>query len=361
MSQIAEVRAFPLAYPEPNDDGSTRHTTLVRVTTADGLVGWARRRPCGPRPRGRSRHRRDGPGAPAGWARPARHHGPLAALMRAHTWWCGDGDRPPSPSAPPRTWPSGISRRTDGRAAVLLLAGACASACASASALTPARPARRDGRRFWCHRRIGRHSGQFASASAARPAWQVDPARDLAFVAAVRAAVGPDVEIMVDLGYNVLRAHAGHPHDPRLSQPTTSAGSRTPCRAGTWDGHRQLRAAVTTPIATGEAPDVRAVPPAAHCAGAADVILVDAGRAEGVTGYWKIQELAASAGAWSTPTPGHGGAGPRPAPTSPPPPRAMPSSSSLPCFNPAARAGARAMRDREGGAGRPSPTGPGPA
>ncbi len=37
---IKEIKAFPLAYPEPHYKGIERYITLARVETEDGLVGW---------------------------------------------------------------------------------------------------------------------------------------------------------------------------------------------------------------------------------------------------------------------------------------------------------------------------------
>jgi L-alanine-DL-glutamate epimerase-like enolase superfamily enzyme len=38
--RIADVAAFPIAYPEPNDFGRTRRLVIVRVETEGGAVGW---------------------------------------------------------------------------------------------------------------------------------------------------------------------------------------------------------------------------------------------------------------------------------------------------------------------------------
>jgi len=38
--KVAAVEAIPVAYPEPNDHGSTRHLLLVRITSDDGAIGW---------------------------------------------------------------------------------------------------------------------------------------------------------------------------------------------------------------------------------------------------------------------------------------------------------------------------------
>lgn len=37
---IKRITAHPLRYPEPHDHGAIRHVTLARVETADGTVGW---------------------------------------------------------------------------------------------------------------------------------------------------------------------------------------------------------------------------------------------------------------------------------------------------------------------------------
>ena len=40
MHVITRIDAYPLAYPEPHYGGRVRYITLVRIETADGVVGW---------------------------------------------------------------------------------------------------------------------------------------------------------------------------------------------------------------------------------------------------------------------------------------------------------------------------------
>ena len=40
MDRIVKVEPIPVSYPEPNDFNALRHLCLVKVTTADGVVGW---------------------------------------------------------------------------------------------------------------------------------------------------------------------------------------------------------------------------------------------------------------------------------------------------------------------------------
>jgi len=40
MTKIARIEPIPIQYPDPNDFGTIRRTVLVRVETSDGVVGW---------------------------------------------------------------------------------------------------------------------------------------------------------------------------------------------------------------------------------------------------------------------------------------------------------------------------------
>jgi len=40
MSKVRTVEAIPVSYPEPNDFNALRHLCLVKITTDDGVVGW---------------------------------------------------------------------------------------------------------------------------------------------------------------------------------------------------------------------------------------------------------------------------------------------------------------------------------
>lgn len=40
MTKIARIEPIPIQYPDPNDFGTIRRTVLVRVETSDGVIGW---------------------------------------------------------------------------------------------------------------------------------------------------------------------------------------------------------------------------------------------------------------------------------------------------------------------------------
>ena len=118
-----------------------------------------------------------------------------------------------------------------------------------------------------------------------------DMRRDLDFVAAVRAAIGPDVDFMVDIGYKVRYEVM---QAVRVTRGFEQHGIRwieDPLPYEDWDGYLRLRDAIQTPIATGER--LWRVADYQHLIerGIGDIILVDAGRAEGVTGWERVSRL----------------------------------------------------------------------
>lgn len=307
MTRIAEIKAFPLAYPEPNDNGATRHICLVRVTTDDGLVGWGEAVTMWPEASRAVKLIVETGLAPLLLGRDLRDVTALWQLMKAHTWWYGDGGIATFALSAIDIALWDLKGKAMGVPLYQLLGGrqreqlrVCVSTHPSKASIEAM------ARDFADHVAAGVTAVKFGFGKRGDARLGVDPARDLEFVRAVREAVGPAVDIMVDLGHNVR-------YEPmqaiRMTRAFAEHGIRwieDPLPRWDWDGYRQLRAAVTTPIATGEElwtlEDYRRL----IAAGFADVILVDAGRAEGVTGYWRVQELAAlngravNAHAWSS-------------------------------------------------------------
>jgi L-alanine-DL-glutamate epimerase-like enolase superfamily enzyme len=122
----------------------------------------------------------------------------------------------------------------------------------------------------------------------------VDEVRDLAFVKTVRAAIGEEAGFIVDVGakcrWDLPRAirSAAAMSEYRLTW------LEDPFHPDNLSAYQRLRAAVPQmKIAFGERffnqYDYQRLLEAQSC----DVILVDPGRAEGITGMWKIIQLAA--------------------------------------------------------------------
>jgi L-alanine-DL-glutamate epimerase-like enolase superfamily enzyme len=124
-----------------------------------------------------------------------------------------------------------------------------------------------------------------------------DEGRDMAIARTVREAVGLDVEVICDVvalaGWD--SAHAIR-MARRLHEEVRLYWLEDPLPEQDLDGYRRLHDAVDVRICTGEKGWH-----AAHFRGliesaAIDVIMVDPGKAEGVTGTWAIITMAAAAG-----------------------------------------------------------------
>jgi L-alanine-DL-glutamate epimerase-like enolase superfamily enzyme len=124
-----------------------------------------------------------------------------------------------------------------------------------------------------------------------------DEARDMTIAQAVRGAVGDAIDIICDVvalaGWTP--EHAIH-MARRLDDEVGLYWLEDPLPENDLDGYRALRAAVTTRICTGEKGWTGDHFARLIGSGALDVIMVDPGKAEGVTGVWNVIRAAANAG-----------------------------------------------------------------
>jgi L-alanine-DL-glutamate epimerase-like enolase superfamily enzyme len=121
-----------------------------------------------------------------------------------------------------------------------------------------------------------------------------DPEQDVALVALARDALGPDVELSVDvavwwswtLDHAVRMAHRLHEYDLAWLEDALVFDD--------FAGYAQLRAAAPMAVATGERlwrpDDYRRL----VAARAADIVLIDPGRVEGISGTKQAADLAAA-------------------------------------------------------------------
>jgi L-alanine-DL-glutamate epimerase-like enolase superfamily enzyme len=134
-----------------------------------------------------------------------------------------------------------------------------------------------------------------------------DESRDLAVGRAVRAAVGPDTPVILDVvalaGWDAARAIR---MCRRLDDEVGLYWFEDPLPEQDIAGYQALRRAVTTRICTGEKGWHEVHFRTLIESGAIDVIMLDPAKAEGITGSWRIIQAAAAAGlswnahAWSS-------------------------------------------------------------
>jgi L-alanine-DL-glutamate epimerase-like enolase superfamily enzyme len=285
VTAIERIEAFPLRYPEPNDANRDRYVTLARIETDDGAVGWGE--------------------CISQWPESAlavktiveRGLAPLLAgkdptevrrrwlEMRDHSFWIGMGGTVTFAVSAVDMALWDVAGKLAGVPVHRLLGGklhdrvrACASMIWHPGDLevTAAEFAECRDRGFtWIKGGWGRDPDT---------AFGLDPKRDVAVVAACREAVGEDVEISCDVS---ARANWTATHAIEMAkrfEPYRLAWLEDALHHEDHDGWRRLREAAPMHLATGErcwtVEDYRRL----VRSDGVDIVLIDPGRAEGLTG-----------------------------------------------------------------------------
>ena len=293
---IADVEAFPLPYTEPNDDGRTRFVCLVKVTTDDGVEGWGE---------GVTLFE-EATYAVAALVTGLREYlvglpaDPVAAgrAMRDRMWWYGNAGLSCFALAAIDTALWDALGRAEGRSLLDLLGGPAHDllpTVTTSHATMGNLRSMAEVMATWvveaqsCGIKVG-----FGKAGEARLG--IEHQRDVAFVRELRSALGPGPKILVDIGASVhwtvaesiARTLAFEEHDMYWIEE--------PLGADNPEGYAALTAATSTLIAYGEREwTVRGIERIV-ATGTVDVVGIDPGRAEGVTGFMQAAQLIDSAG-----------------------------------------------------------------
>jgi L-alanine-DL-glutamate epimerase-like enolase superfamily enzyme len=116
------------------------------------------------------------------------------------------------------------------------------------------------------------------------------PVEDARRLAAIRAAVGPDLDLMVDANQSLTAADAIR--RCRLLEPSDPYWFEEPLPADDVSGHAMLTAATTVPVAVGESMySVTQFAEYLH-RNAAGIVQVDVARIGGITPWLKVAHLA---------------------------------------------------------------------
>lgn len=294
---IARVEAFPLRYAEPNNNGKIRHVALVRLETASGAVGWGEAITGtedasiamkvivdrGFKDRLIGRNPRD---VEAIWAE-----------FRETTYWTGNGGIVTFAISAIDMALWDLAGRIAGLPLHRLLGGKRRDRVRAASSVifdTADLPG--IGRQFADLRARGYTVLKGGWGHDLSIAFGRDAKRDVAIVRTVREAVGDDAEIIVDVaaGSGWTASHAITM--ARAFEPYRLYWLEDALVEGDLAGWGRLRAGTATPLCTGEKgwtiPHFRGL----IDSGTLDVVMIDPGRAEGVTGTKKVIDLAADAG-----------------------------------------------------------------
>lgn len=295
-SLIDNVRAFALRYPEPHDSMRIRCVTLARVETVDGIVGWGE---CISQMQDSALATKvliDRGFAPLLEGADATDVRARWEEMRAYTYWHGQGGIASFAISALDTALWDIAGKAAGLPVHALLGGKLSDrlrVCASVILNTLDLDAL--GAEFADYRARGYTWIKGGWGQEPSAGFGMDEERDVAIARTVRDAVGPHVKISLDIS---ARANLDSARAVRLAHRLEEfdlAWLEDPLHHEDVEGYRRIRAATEIRIATGERAwtldDYRRL---VH-GGAVDILLLDPGRIEGITGTWRAAQLADAA------------------------------------------------------------------
>lgn len=294
-SVVAAVEAIPVAYPEPNDHGAERHLCVVRVRDRDGRVGWGEAVTMWPEASLATAELVRGL-APLVVGRDAVQVEAIWRDLRDHMWWYGGAGIGSFALAAIDIALWDLRGQALGRSLVDLLGGPCRERLPAVISSHATRASIEEGAQeiagWVAGRAIGAKVG-FGKRGDAHLGFEHD--RDVAFVRALRDALGPDALLMVDLGVRNRWTVAEAVRRTRAFEQYGLHWIEEPLGADDPDGYRTLRDKVTTLIAYGEREwNVRGLERIV-ASGTCDVVGIDPGRAEGITGFLAAARTAEAA------------------------------------------------------------------
>ena len=305
--RITAFQPFILRWPEPNDFNHERMTVLLRVDTDAGISGWGEAIAMWPEAcRATVAIIEDG-FAPLLAGRDPLEVDARWREMKAHTWWYGEGGIAALAISAVDMALWDIAAKEKGVPLYALLGGRVHETLPACASLHVNHPTIDDS----VMTIAGYISGGFRSAKLGlgkRGASRAgrDPDYDVALVHALREAIGPEPDIMVDAGNGVTWDVETAIRTTRRMEASRIKWIEEPLHPSNVEGHKALKQATSTLIAAGERewslPGYRRWIES----GAIDVFGIDPARVEGITGFRAIAAEVHNAGkvvnahAWST-------------------------------------------------------------
>lgn len=305
--RIHSVEAIPVSYPEPNDFNALRHLCLCKITTEDGEVGWGESITQFPEASFATKHVIEGMAEHLVGRDPA-HTEALWRRNKDQAWWYGYGGGIASYAVSAidiALWD--LKGKAANMSVLDLLGGAVHErlpAIASCHAHHSSIPAMIEEAQAWLSTGLQGVKTGFGKRGDARLGYEHD--RDVEYVRAMREGIGPDKMLMIDNGIAIDWDVTDAVRRLRAMEDYDLTWIEEPL--GAWDpeGYANLRAKTTTRIAYGEKEWTLADFERVLGTGTVDVVGVDPGRAEGITGFKKVCDRVeahrrqANAHAWSS-------------------------------------------------------------
>jgi L-alanine-DL-glutamate epimerase-like enolase superfamily enzyme len=288
--KIQSVEAIPVAYPEPNDFGATRHLCLVRLISDDGRIGWGEAVTTWEEATAATCKVIEGLG-PHVLGRDPIQSEAIWQTLREHTWWYGRGGIASFALSAIDIAVWDLKGKAYDQPLINLLGGPVHERL---PAIISAHPNKTDIREMaeevgeWLA--SGLHGYKFGMGKKGYADLGHDRERDVAFVRALREAIGQKKDIMVDVGSAIRWDVATAVDRTKAFEEWGIRWVEEPLDPTDLEGYRTLRTKIDTLIASGEREW--------HVTGyenllraeVIDVVGVDPGRVEGITACCKIVE-----------------------------------------------------------------------
>lgn len=306
--RVNKIEPIILRYPEPNDHGAARMTVLVRLQTTGGALGWGECIAMWPEACAAvAAVIREGLAAEV-TGMDLRDPEAIRGKMKARTWWYGEGGIASMALAGIDMAVWDALGRESGQPLWALLGGRARDSLPVIASMhmnreTPADNAREVAR----HVEAGFAGAKLGFGKKGLSPVGGDPDYDADFVAEVRAAIGGQALLMVDIGNGVRWDAATAIYAAnRMVEESRIDWIEEPLHPSDLSGLAELRAKSGVRIATGE----REFTPHGYArllaTGCVDVLGVDPARVEGVGGFIRVARLceaqrrSINAHAWST-------------------------------------------------------------
>ena len=305
--RIHSIEAIPVSYPEPNDFDALRHLCLCKITADDGQVGWGESITQFPEANFATKALIEGMAKNLTGKDPV-HTEALWRQNKDQAWWYGYRGGIASYAVAAidiALWD--LKGKACGASVLDLLGGPVHErlpAIASCHAHFETIPDNVEEALEWLSTGLQGVKTGFGKRGSARLGYEHD--RDVEYVRAMREALGPERMLMIDNGIAIRWDVTDAVRRMRAMEEYDLTWVEEPL--GAWDpeGYANLRAKTSTRIAYGEREWTLAGFEQILATGTVDVVGVDPGRAEGITGFKKICERVeayrrqANAHAWSS-------------------------------------------------------------
>ncbi len=295
MDKVVRVEAFPLEYNEPNDSNRKRYVTLARIESADGIVGWGECISQWPESALAVKTIIDAGFAKLLIGEDATQANLLWHKMRKHAYWHGFGGIVSFAISALDIALWDIAGKSAGLPIATLLGGKLLDevpSCASVILNTLDLGALKD--EFTSYREQGYSAVKGGWGKVPEAGFGTNPNRDLSVARTIREAIGSELGMALDVS---ARANWTSSHATLMAEKLLEVNL-------TWledalhhddhEGYQRIRDKVPTALATGERcwtlHDYQRLV-RSNCI---DIILVDPGRVEGISGMKAIVDDAAT-------------------------------------------------------------------